>query len=241
MNTVKKIITPIFILLMSMTFFMQSVCAMYFDNVTPSASPKSIYYGLEETKIYSTSFQFRTTHNRLMSCVVSAYADSNVEICVYGNPVVGDDVYGSLLHNTQDFVYMNDWYLSNNVFPVDTQTSGDITKYTFHNYETNDDVPLINILLINDPNTRFLNKTITVFGKSKIINLKDKFMEIADMDEDGCMTLSDVMSVMEKYRNVQLFGMPYHGTKGDMNKDGTITMGDVQDALDMYTQVVLFN
>jgi hypothetical protein len=95
------------------------------------------------------------------------------------------------------------------------------------------------MLLLNKEDSRFLNKTISVFGKTKTVNFKDKFMEIADMDGDNHMSLSDVMSILEKYRDVQLFGMNYTGTKGDMNKDGTITMSDVQDALDFYTQATL--
>ena len=91
MNIVKKIITSLFILLMSMTFFMQSVCALCDNNIGKSVTPKSVYYGLETTKIYHTSLQFRTSKNQLLSCVVDGYADSNIEICVYGNPVIAVD------------------------------------------------------------------------------------------------------------------------------------------------------
>lgn len=239
MNIVKKIITPLFILLMSMTFFMQSVCALCDNNIGKAVTPKSVYYGLETTKIYHTSFQFRTSKNQLLSCVVDGYADSNIEICVYGNPVIGVDTYGKVSFNQSEFRDLDLAYSFFGGLFYTQHLNGNNLEYTFMNLETNDNSPLITMLLLNKEDSRFLNKTISVFGKTKTVNFKDKFMEIADMDGDNHMSLSDVMSIMEKYRDVQLFGMNYTGTKGDMNKDGTITMSDVQDALDFYTQVTL--
>jgi hypothetical protein len=158
---------------------------------------------------------------------------------VYGNPVTGVDTYGKVSFNQSEF---RDLDLAYSYFDglLWTQClNGNNLEYTFMNLETNDHSPLITMLLLNKEDSRFLNKTISVFGKTKTVNFKDKFMEIADMDGDNHMSLSDVMSILEKYRDVQLFGMNYTGTKGDMNKDGTITMSDVQDALDFYTQATL--
>lgn len=241
MNTVKKIITPIFILIMSMTFFMQSVCALCDTSVSNTVTPESVYYGLETTKIYHKSFQFKTSKNKLMSCVVSAYADSNIEVCVYGQPVSGIDTYGNVTFNTNDFSTMDCEYINIPECAFTTQLVGDSVKYTFKNYGTNSDVPLLTMLIQNRSNSRFLNKSVNVFGRIVNINFQDIFTEIADMDNDGIVTLNDAMAVLQLYTDGTLLGGNVPSGKGDMDKDGIITMNDAMDVMNMYTQTLLYN
>lgn len=233
--------TSIFVsMILSIIMFSQTAYA-FCGPIPKGATPTSTYYLTDDTLVYHTSFQFRTSGNRLMSCVINAYADCNVQIEVFGNVVAGQDTYGKIAYKTNDFLRLNDAYLSWSVRHTE-YIYDDFTAYTFKNTTSaNEDVPLIAVCLVNKSSVRYKSKTITVFGRTITVDFPSIFTEIADMNNDGIVNNVDALTVLQIYSNNSLYGGAtcYDG-KGDMNKDGRITLSDALDVMDLYQQTQLY-